>query len=239
MDLIIFDKDGVLLNLSRTWLPVACDITYLLSEFTEGKVPANIFQDIIGITEDTAEIDPDGLFAAGSFLDQQAACAAYAPILKQHFPTEAYHQRVREIVDKNAKRDPVPLGDITNTLLQLQQDGYRLAVLTNDSETSARRSLEALQMTSYFEQIIGYDSGYGGKPDPTGFQAICSACDVVPARTIMVGDTAADRDVALAAEAGLFVGISARYPAPTKALEGVQLLLPNIETLPALLKGMS
>lgn len=239
MDLIIFDKDGVLLNLSRTWLPVACDITYLLSELTEGSVPAHIFQDIIGITEDTAEIDPDGLFAAGSFLDQQAACAAHAPILKQHFSTEPYNQRVREIVDKNAKRDPVPLGDITTSLSQLQQDGYRLAVLTNDSETSARRSLEALQITSYFEQIIGYDSGYGGKPDPTGFQAICAACDVVPARTIMIGDTAADRDVALAAEAGLFVGISARYPAPTKALEGVQHLLPNIETLPALLKGMS
>ena len=239
MDLIIFDKDGVLLNLSRTWLPVARDITYLLSEITEGQVEAAVFQKIIGINEDTMEIDPDGLFAAGSFLDQQAACATHAPILKDHFSTDAYHQKVKAIVDKNAKREPVPLGDITGTLSKLDKDGYRLAVLTNDSEASARRSLDALNISSYFTHIIGYDSGYGGKPDPTGFLAICSSCDVAPHNTIMIGDTSADRLVAKAAGAGLFVGISANYPAPTKALDGAQHLLPNIETLPELLKTLS
>lgn len=239
MDLIIFDKDGVLLNLSRTWLPVARDITYLLSDITDGRVSASVFQEIIGIHEETLEIDPDGLFAAGSFLDQQAACAAHAPILKDHFSTDAYHQKVRDIVDRNAKRDPVPLGDITSTLSKLDNQGYQLAVLTNDSETSARRSLDAMQISSYFTHIVGYDSGYGGKPDPTGFLAICAACDIAPQNTVMIGDTAADRLVADAAGAGLFVGISANYPAPTKALDTAPHLLPNIETLPELLDSLS
>ena len=239
MDLIIFDKDGVLLDLTSTWLPVATDITHHLSSLTHNKVPATKFQDIIGINEDSQTIDPDGLFAAGSFLDQQQACAAYAPELGAHFATPDYHEAIMQIVDRNATRDPVPLGNITGTLQQLQQAGYKLAVLTNDSESSAKRSLEKMEITGFFEQIIGYDSGYGGKPDPAGFLAICNACGTNAEKTIMIGDTGADRNVAKAAEAGLFVGISACYPAPTKALDGAAHLLPTIEGLPALLRDFT
>lgn len=239
LDLIIFDKDGVLLDLTSTWLPVARDITHHLSALTHNKVPASKFQEIIGINEETGTIDADGLFAAGSFLDQQQACAAYAPELGAHYGTPAYHEAVMAIVDKNAQRDPVPLGDITGTLTILKQAGYQLAVLTNDSENSARRSLEKMGITSFFEEIIGYDSGYGGKPDPTGFHAICTACDTKPEHAIMIGDTGADRNVAKAANAGLFVGISARYPAPTKALEGTEHMLGSIEALPALLADIT
>ena len=238
MDLIIFDKDGVLLDLTSTWLPVATDITHHLSSLTHHKVPAHKFQEIIGIDEASQTIDPDGLFAAGSFLDQQQACAAYAPELGAHYATPDYHEAIMQIVDRNATRDPVPLGDISGTLTQLQKAGYKLAVLTNDSERSARRSLEKMGITAFFEEIIGYDSGHGGKPDPAGFHAICKSCGTVAQNTIMIGDTGADRNVAKAADAGLFVGISARYPAPTKALDGTTHLLPSIEGLPDLLESI-
>ena len=55
MDLIIFDKDGVLLNLTQTWLPVAVDITHLLSKLTEHEYAPEIFQSIIGISETTGK----------------------------------------------------------------------------------------------------------------------------------------------------------------------------------------
>lgn len=235
MTLLIFDKDGVLLDLTKTWLPVAVGISHHLSHLTDGQVPAGAFQEIIGINETTGHIDPDGLFAAGSFLDQQAACAAHAPVLATYFTTSAYQQAIQAIVDENAKREPAPLGDVSTSLDKLKAQGYQLAVLTNDSERSARRSLEKMTLTSYFEMIIGYDSGYGGKPDPTGFHAICDACDTAPSEAIMIGDTAADKDVAQAAGASLFVGISATFPAPTKALKGAAHLLPTIEALPDLL----
>lgn len=235
MDLIIFDKDGVLLDLTSTWLPVARDITHHLSALTHHKVPATRFQDIIGINEETEQIDPDGLFAAGSFLDQQQACAAHAPELGAHYATPEYHEAIMAIVDENAKRAPVPLGDVPHTLERLKQSGYKLAVLTNDSEKSAIRSLTKMGITAYFEMVVGYDSGYGGKPDPAGFEAICRACGTAPENSCMIGDTGADRNVAIAAKAGLFVGISARYPDSTKALDGVEHLLPSIERLPDLL----
>ena len=235
MDLIIFDKDGVLLDLTSTWLPVATDITHHLSALTHHKVPAAKFQEIIGIDETTKHIDPDGLFAAGSFLDQQQACAAQAPELGAHYATPAYHEAIMAIVDRNAQRAPVPLGAIEQTLQTLKKSGYLLAVLTNDSEKSAKRSLDKMNISHFFEMVVGYDSGYGGKPEPAGFHAICEACGTTADKTIMIGDTGADKNVAIAAQAGLFVGISACYPEPTKALAGTTHLLPTIEGLPDLL----
>ena len=229
----------MLLDLTATWLPVATDITHHLSSLTHHKIPAAAFQEIIGIDEASQEIDPDGLFAAGSFLDQQQACAAFAPELGAHYGTAAYHEAIMAIVDRNALRDPAPLGAISATLQQLKSDGYQLAVLTNDSQASAMRSLDKMALTPFFEKILGYDSGFGGKPDPAGFLSLCEHCNSVAEKTIMIGDTGADRKVAEAAQAGLFVGISARYPAPTKALEGVEHLLPNIEGLPDLLKSLT
>ncbi|MGC6517518.1 MAG: HAD family hydrolase [Candidatus Puniceispirillaceae bacterium] len=233
MDLIIFDKDGVLLDLTQTWLPVARDITHYISELTDHEVPASVFQDIIGIDEASGKIDPDGLFAAGSFLDQQAAFAVRRPSLAPLFSTEAFGARIKAIVDINAARPPAPLGDIATSLTRLADMGYQMAVLTNDSEASARGSLSALSVSSFFTHIIGYDSGYGGKPAPEGFLAICEGCGVSADKTIMVGDTGADRAVAKAAGAGRFIGISQTYPKPTKALEGVRDILPSIEGLAA------
>ena len=238
MDLIIFDKDGVLLNLTQTWLPVAVDITHLLSKLTDHEYAPEIFQSIIGISETTGKIDPDGLFAAGTFLDQQAACLAKAPSLKAHFEDPAYREAVMEIVQRNGQRGPVPHGDIETSLSQLKADGFTLAILTNDSQTSANNAMSRLGVTDYFDKIIGFDSGYGGKPSPNGYHAICEECGITAEKSIMVGDTSADVNVAKAAGAGLFVGISELYPKPTKALADSPHILPSIEGLPSLLKEL-
>lgn len=238
VDLLIFDKDGVLLDLTKTWLPVAIDITHLLSKLTNGKVPAPIFQNAIGIDEASQSVDPNGLFAAGSSLDQQVACAAIAPELSAHFPTQSYRDAITAIVAKNALRPPMPHGDIKTALQTLHDAGYPMAILTNDSEQSARSSLERLDIAHFFGMVVGYDTGYGGKPDPTGFHAICQHFGKDAAHTIMIGDTGADKGVADAAGAGRFIGISANYPDPTDALQGTDHLLPNIETLPALLASL-
>ena len=238
MDVIIFDKDGVLLNLNATWLPVAIDITHLLSDLTDNQHPASLFQRIIGISPDDDGIDPNGLFATGSFLDQQAACAAIVPELQRHFDDPSYREKVIKIVQSHSQNGPVPLGDITTPLMRLQKAGYKMAILTNDAEASARFACDRLDITSFFEMIVGFDTGYGGKPAPQGFHAICEHLSVPAHKAIMVGDTSADRNVAEAAGAGLFVGISSLYPEPTDNLKGVPHILPSILKLPDLLSDI-
>jgi phosphoglycolate phosphatase len=73
--------------------------------------------------------------------------------------------------------------------------------------------------------FIGYDSGYGSKPEADGFLAACTALGVTPAETVMIGDTSADIGAAKAAGAGLFIGVSALYPERTKPLQDIEYIV--------------
>ena len=233
---VIFDKDGVLLDLAATWLPIATLMTRLLDEHTKGRFGAPFFQSIIGIDSDAGTIDHGGLFAAGSFADQRDAIVAKVPELHDvmQVGTE-FHARMRKAVDINHERPVQAKGPVKDTLRRLRNDGYHLAVLTNDSEVSARTSCKQLQVHDLFDTIIGFDSGFGGKPDPQGFLAICDSLSTKPDETIMVGDTMADIGVAEAAGARHFIGISASYPEPTPPLKNVRHIMADISGLPALL----
>lgn len=76
---IIFDKDGVLLDLEATWLNSAIAMTHYVAELTDGRHTATAFQSIIGIDETTRQIDANGLFAAGSSADQFREFVRWVP----------------------------------------------------------------------------------------------------------------------------------------------------------------
>ena len=73
---LVFDKDGVLLDLIETWLPVMQG----LAEYTLSLVPADSGRPVsramllssVGINDDTGRVDPNGLFARGSFFEIRA-----------------------------------------------------------------------------------------------------------------------------------------------------------------------
>jgi phosphoglycolate phosphatase len=69
-----------------------------------------------------------------------------------------------------------------------------LACVTNKPERISWRLLEVLGISKFFSAVIGGDTCPKGKPDPMVLEAAARRCgfDKKPARTIMIGDTAAD-----------------------------------------------
>ena len=240
---VIFDKDGVLLDLEATWLNSAIAMTHFVAGLTNGRHSAAAFQNIIGIDETTRKIDANGLFAAGSSADQFREFVRFDPSLEPFLLQDTtVRQKLRAIFldTREATLDAVgsvPNGDVITPLRALHKAGYKLAVLTNDSEASARSSCSEIGILPYFDMIVGYDSGFGSKPEPDGFLAICETFNIAPEQTAMVGDTYADLGAAQAAGAGLFVGISNIFPDCPDALKSVPHLLPDLAGLPAIVSG--
>ncbi len=75
----------------------------------------------------------------------------------------------------------------------------RLAVLTNKPEAATLRLLDGLDLRRYFSDVIGGDSPYGRKPDPSGLFALLARADVATENALMVGDSMNDLLVAEAA----------------------------------------
>ena len=244
--LVIFDKDGVLLNLEAAWLYGAITTTEILARAINRPEMASAFQDALGIDAKKGRLDPAGLFAAGSVPQQTKACIALAPELDEALKSGgmAIQREISEaFLASRAKAEENPerlaLGPIKQTINALKEAGFCLAVLTNDGEESARHSLGFLGVRDQFDMIVGYDTGHGTKPEPGGLLAICQALDITPAQSVMVGDTSADRHAAEAAGVAHFIGISPRYPDPTPPLVDVAHILPDIGGLPELLAQLN
>ncbi len=56
IDAVIFDKDGVLLDLSQTWFLTICNIAKHTEGLIDGRVPHRALLDVIGV-----ELNADGI----------------------------------------------------------------------------------------------------------------------------------------------------------------------------------
>ena len=240
--LIIFDKDGVILDLQATWLPVARAVaahTVTLIPSIGDVTPEITTVDLlhaIGVDDFSGHIDPKGIFATGSFAQMLAKWQAMLPpqmIDLDH--DEAYRNAVQSIVHEQTRQTTKAKGDVVTPLNALHKAGYHLALVTNDSESSARQSLHDLGIADLFCVIVGADSGFGSKPDPDGLLHCCDVAGVMPGASIMVGDTIADYGAAMAAGCKAFICISDAFEFRPHDDIQPEFVIPDLTGLPGLL----
>ena len=84
-------------------------------------------------------------------------------------------------------------------LEQFKAWGWRLACVTNKPTAYAQELLAKLRLEGYFSLVLGGDATERKKPDPMPLQVACATLGVLPARTLMVGDSSNDAQAARAA----------------------------------------
>lgn len=84
-------------------------------------------------------------------------------------------------------------------LAGLGKQGFGIGICTNKAERPARLILEKLGLARYVGAIVGADSGYGQKPDPSPLLACASQLGVPSSNVIYIGDHHVDVETARAA----------------------------------------
>jgi phosphoglycolate phosphatase len=96
-----------------------------------------------------------------------------------------------------SQHDTIPLFDhARETIIELRDAGYRLAVATGKNRIGLDRALETTEMGEYFHATRTADRTFS-KPHPAMLLEIMDELDVPPARTLMVGDTTHDLQMAI------------------------------------------
>lgn len=88
---------------------------------------------------------------------------------------------------------------VVEGLQALRAAGLPLACLTNKPLSFTRPLLAAKGIDGYFSAVFGGDSFERKKPDPMPLLKTCEALGTLPARTLMLGDSANDAQAARAA----------------------------------------
>jgi len=175
-DLIIFDWDGTLVD-SIDWI-VQC--IQRAAEHYDCPVPSSAAaKDIIGLSLDNAinTLFPD-------------ADAETRSKLAAHYGENFF--------SKQSSPDDLFLG-VHEMLLQLKADGYRLAVATGKKSTGLARAISGTGIADLFCTTRSSDQT-ASKPDPLMINEIVAELGVSKRRTLMVGDSVHDLQMALNAQ---------------------------------------
>jgi phosphoglycolate phosphatase len=229
---VLFDKDGTLIDVTGTWVPVYRE---MLAELMKAE-PAEI-DEIMA----KAGYEPStGGFRAGSTL----AGGTTRELIDIWWPglsnAEAWEKvRVLDVDYRNlAIKHLKPLMALTPVLEELKKLGLKLGVATNDTEYSARNHMVELGVANHFDIIIGADSVTRPKPAGDMIHAFAAATGLKPHEIAMVGDNSHDIETARAGGAGLAIAVLSGNAAHGDIAHLADHTLNSIAELPQLLRRL-
>lgn len=198
---ILFDKDGTLIDVNRTWIPLYRKLLTIELDATPSAVETLLVK---------AGYDPvSNSFLPGSVLGggtTRQLVALWWPALD----TMAQQKMARRIDHEYApmaRQYLKPLLDLVPVFEGLKKLGLRLGVATNDSVASASGQMQALAVEHYFEQIIGADTVEIAKPSGQMIQHFSAQSGLACDEIAMVGDNTHDMEEALHGGAGMAIGV--------------------------------
>jgi phosphoglycolate phosphatase len=205
IDLVVFDKDGTLIDFAAMWDGWAIDIGRRLDVATGRPVSGDVFA-AIGFDPTLNRVLSGGPLAVSTMAGIAETIAA---VVRRWCPSVAAARRAVETAW--FEPDPValarPLADLPGLFERLVASGRGIAVATTDDRAPTEATLRALGIRGQVSALACGDDGIGLKPDPAMVLAVCAALRTEPSRTAIVGDTPADLAMGRAAGLGRVIGV--------------------------------
>lgn len=205
IEAIIFDKDGTLED-SQEFLR---KLGQVRSRLVDAQIPG-IGEPLLmafGIENDT--LDPTGLMATGTRQENEIATAAYIAetgrgwIESKNIAHKAFIEAENSL--KNYPPSPLFVGSL-ELLKSLSEGGVKIGILSAATTEQVRAFVTRHKLDPYIQLQKGASENLA-KPNPALFVQSCQELGVEPGKTLMVGDSAGDMQMAKEAGAAGAIGI--------------------------------
>jgi phosphoglycolate phosphatase len=205
IDLVVFDKDGTIIEFGAMWSGWAVTLADGLRAATGRSVEGPLYV-MLGYDPTTRAVTPGGGLAATPMARLRDRTREV--LILEGLPSDAADDALAAAWHAP---DPVglahPLTDLHVLFGQLHEAGRRVGIATSDDRAPTERTLAALGLTAAFDGLVCADDGVPVKPAPDMVDHLCALLEVPPGRTAVLGDSPADLQMARAAGAGLVIGV--------------------------------
>jgi phosphoglycolate phosphatase len=223
---IFFDKDGTLVDFNGTWLALYAK---LAQEAADGdSSQAERLLQIGGYDRASNSFLAGSELAAGT-TDTIVRLWIDARDMKR---TAFWKTRMDRAFVEEGPAAAVPVPGLAVTLRQLHGEGRKLAVVTNDLEAAARRTIEKFGVAHLFSAFLGYDSVTNPKPAADPVHLACKLLAIEPHEAVVVGDNLHDLEMARNAGAGAAIGVLTGTTGRAELASMADAVLPSIADLP-------
>ena len=229
IQLIIFDKDGTLINFDAMWGAWVIDLARRLESATGLPIADRLFR-AMGFDPGSGRVAADGRLAV-------TPMAILFTLTVDVLREAGLSREASEAAVSAAWHvpDPVtlarPLADLSTLFNALRERGVKIAVATTDDRAPTEATFAGLGIASFVDALICADDDVPVKPAPDMVLALCQTLDIPPTRTAVVGDAVADLQMGRAAGAGLVVGVLSGVSVPETLEPLADVLLPSVADL--------
>lgn len=205
IDLVIFDKDGTLIDFDAMWSPWIVELTRRLGSLTGVDVATRLYAEL-GFDPVAGRTIAGAPLAVLPMADLRRATAG---VLARAGVPEAVAvdavQRAWFVPDPVASA--IPITHLPRLFGELRRRGLRVAVATSDDRRPTELTMAGLGVEALVNAYVCADDGLAVKPAPDMVLDVCERLGVEPSRAAVVGDSSADLAMGRAAGAGRVIGV--------------------------------
>lgn len=232
IELLIFDKDGTLIEFQHMWAEWVDGLAAQLEAATDTPLREGLYE-LLGVDPATGWIHAHGLMAATPMSRIREVVVAHVAEATNVGPVRA----AEAVAGAWSAPDPValakPVTDLPALLARLRPRVRLFAVATSDDRDPTERTLQALGIAGEMAALACADDGIPNKPAPDPVYAVCRLAGVPPERSAVVGDSPADlrmgRAAGVARTIAVLTGVGDRAllePLADVVLDSIEALAP-------------
>ena len=237
IELLVFDKDGTLIDFHGMWCEWALQLGRDLERETGRAISANLLERY-GVNAKTKRTLAHGLLAATPMPRIREVTVG---IVEAAGVPSAEAERA--VAASWRAPDPValarPLADLPTLLDGLRAGrppgrGRRIAIATTDDRTPTLETIAALGLSERLDALVCADDGVRVKPEPDMVLHLCAQLGIAPAVTAVVGDSPSDLRMGRGAGAGLVIGVLSGVGRRDELTPLADVVVPSIAALEGL-----
>lgn len=223
--LIIFDKDGTLIDFTATWVPlIRKRVDFVLKRLGRNGPLKHFLLKAWGIDPISGRVDPRGPCPVSPRSDE---IIIGTMALYQHgYPWDEAKLLVTQAFeeadsDEDWRKKVVPIHGIQPFLYHLKKNGFLTALATSDERKDTEAILRYLELEDLFDMVLCSGEVSQPKPHPETIYSICRTLVVAPHETVMIGDSVTDMMMGKQAGVALTIGVLEGGVTPKEELEKV------------------
>lgn len=196
IELIIFDKDGTLIDVHTYWANMIRFRTETISkELGFGDDVKIGLMDSMGVNTEEMRIKPEGPVGIKKrkIVLQSGVDYLYSNGFGDQ--TDLFFDTFEQVDKKSLDHFDIiikPIEGLYSLLKELKANGVKTAIATTDLTHRAKLAVDHLKIQDFIDLTIGADMVENPKPNPEIICNICEELKVDISHAIMVGDTKAD-----------------------------------------------